>query len=38
MLDGRLDPDLMRLLAPEADGTGPLPRWIHRLLQAWGRR
>jgi len=38
MLDGRLDPDLIRLLAPNADGIGSLPRWFNRLLQVWGWR
>ena len=37
MLDGRLDPDLIRLLAPRADDLRPLPRWLARLLSGRGQ-
>lgn len=37
MLDGRLDPDLIRLLAPRTEEIRPLPRWLARLLTGRGR-
>ena len=35
MLDGRIDPDLTRLLAPRADPTRTRPTWWTRILKAW---